>query len=1042
MKDWQGPAILIFNDAKFSDSDFNSLMQIRVGGKQDDDTKIGKHGLGFNSCYHFTDVPSFISGDYIAFLDPQEQFLSERGERGIKGSIPKNGISRKDHLVPFEGIEGIDFKSTFKGTLFRIPLRKKSSKISDSVTTTDVVFKLINNIKTNFSSQLLFLRNVEAIKMSYIPKEATKPQTIPLWETAIIGLDRNIRNKRKYVENGVTQIFQIEIETIDYSDGRQIDKQIDYWMIATSSQQNPKDSPLERYAKKYRLRVLGGIAALFKSLKYDDDYDEYKYDENNFVGIMYSFLSLPDITHLPVHLNGTWAQSSDRGRLLIEANDQPDLDRQKLNWNRHILLEFLPKLHCKLLKEIVDLRINLKEHPISKFWPFPPATRSCPKYAIEYGLKVLQQLLQNEDNFWSPDDDDRVDSLFKLLPRAQIYNLYSLLRNNWDELEVKSNCSIKSLIRLWPIWPTLPDVLQPEEETPLKPVSCGYTLPKNFKRYRTKKSKFYFEVQENIDRRIFNELNVPSRDLYSYTFEDVEFPEEYDHDYLKFLSDILNHPKIAQDLRDKRCFPSMNKKLKKITDLYDYNNIVFRTIFNENLDMFLHHDLLEHKRILSSIGFKGEINQETLTNCALKIDELHRKRRSPPNVLYRGIILIDHLYKNIDVLKLDEGIMRIKFVPISRDSGNHYSMNMNRLNRDRPQILGCFNDMILPKYREVAWSQMPLISEDVIPPSRVLQKYPLLGKPKVADVIEHLRFLYETLQYDDELRNWSETRFRHDVYEVYKWLEKECLDDDDLDLTEYIESSDPLFLNFNINQDPFDTGNWVSVEDLVLNRQPNEEKYVNPSLARYHTMLKRAGAKEVKRPNVKIDVRNHKDNRSTVFEFLLDQKFPLNDFTFIVNGERIKASRYMIAASSEFFREKFVSNPNLTSDTVKDVTPNSVRVLLRYLYDQSIDDAIKSLRDLHSDKSLIYKDLLKLANNYRLDHLKELMESKLSWLVTMSNVKEMKRFAETSDARQLEKYCDQYIIDNDLQTSIHTFVISDNFVIGRRFNDDYDGFWA
>src|SRR5688572_16006560 len=133
MKAWQGPAILIFNNAKFKESDFQSLMQIRVGGKQDDDTKIGKHGLGFNSCYHFTDVPSFISGDFIAFLDPQEKFLPIKDgmtQRGIIGPIPKDGIYQypgKDQLVPFMGIEGIDFQSTFEGTLFRIPLRNEPS---------------------------------------------------------------------------------------------------------------------------------------------------------------------------------------------------------------------------------------------------------------------------------------------------------------------------------------------------------------------------------------------------------------------------------------------------------------------------------------------------------------------------------------------------------------------------------------------------------------------------------------------------------------------------------------------------------------------------------------------------------------------------------------------------------------------------------------------------------------------------------------------------------------------------------------------------
>src|SRR6266511_2585258 len=99
------------------------------------------------------------------------------------------------------------------------------------------------------------------------------------------------------------------------------------------------NSQLKEYAKRYRLRVLGGVAAPLKS-------------SNDFKGRMYSFLPLPDTTNLPVHLNGTWAQGSDRGRLLIEEDDMPDIDHQKLNWNRHILLDFLPRLHCKLLIEL------------------------------------------------------------------------------------------------------------------------------------------------------------------------------------------------------------------------------------------------------------------------------------------------------------------------------------------------------------------------------------------------------------------------------------------------------------------------------------------------------------------------------------------------------------------------------------------------------------------------------------------------------------------------------------------------------------------
>jgi hypothetical protein len=438
MKAWQGPAVLIFNDAKFKDSDFKSLMQIRVGGKQNDDTKIGKFGLGFNSCYHFTDLPSFISGDSIAFLDPQEKFLPKnskgKSQRGIIGPIPQNGIRGyplEDQFAPFEGIEGIDFRSTFKGTLFRIPLRQQPSEISESTHTTVQVLNLIDNIKSNFSSQFVFLRNVETIEMSHIRDVTVPLQIHSLWNAKIIELSENMRDQRKRVNDGTFQIFHLKIKLIDNENY----KQNDHWIIATGAQQNPEDPQLKKYANQYRLRVLGGIAALLESSKTEN--------KKNFTGSMYSFFQLPDVTHLPVHLSGTWAQSSDRGRLLIEDDNLPDLDHQKLNWNRHILFDFLPKLYCKFLEGTIKLQesqqIDLRGHPIVLFWPFPSVSRNYPKYALEYSFKVLQYMLQNEDFIRSSIDDsfnenNHVEILFKLLRHEQVLELRDLLRKNWVEL--------------------------------------------------------------------------------------------------------------------------------------------------------------------------------------------------------------------------------------------------------------------------------------------------------------------------------------------------------------------------------------------------------------------------------------------------------------------------------------------------------------------------------------------------------------------------------------------------------------------------------
>ena len=37
--------------------------------------QTGKFGLGFNAVYHFTDLPSFVSGEYLVCFDPHAKFL-------------------------------------------------------------------------------------------------------------------------------------------------------------------------------------------------------------------------------------------------------------------------------------------------------------------------------------------------------------------------------------------------------------------------------------------------------------------------------------------------------------------------------------------------------------------------------------------------------------------------------------------------------------------------------------------------------------------------------------------------------------------------------------------------------------------------------------------------------------------------------------------------------------------------------------------------------------------------------------------------------
>ncbi len=70
MATWQGPALLSYNNAVFSPSDFKNISRIGQDSKLERPAATGRFGLGFNAVYHLTDVPSFASGDYIVLFDP------------------------------------------------------------------------------------------------------------------------------------------------------------------------------------------------------------------------------------------------------------------------------------------------------------------------------------------------------------------------------------------------------------------------------------------------------------------------------------------------------------------------------------------------------------------------------------------------------------------------------------------------------------------------------------------------------------------------------------------------------------------------------------------------------------------------------------------------------------------------------------------------------------------------------------------------------------------------------------------------------------
>jgi hypothetical protein len=84
MRELMGAAMVVYNDSVFSDGDFENIQSLGESGKRETLWKTGRFGVGFNSVYHVTDYPSFISRDRIVCFDPHATAIpgTNAGEPG------------------------------------------------------------------------------------------------------------------------------------------------------------------------------------------------------------------------------------------------------------------------------------------------------------------------------------------------------------------------------------------------------------------------------------------------------------------------------------------------------------------------------------------------------------------------------------------------------------------------------------------------------------------------------------------------------------------------------------------------------------------------------------------------------------------------------------------------------------------------------------------------------------------------------------------------------------------------------------------------
>ncbi len=349
---FQGPSLLIFNDAIFTETDFQSIQRIGDSLKKSEDTKakIGRFGIGFNAVYHWTDLPSFVSNKYLVMLDPQAKYLpnvnpSNPGKIIDFVKNPEILAQFGDQFSPYF-YNNNNFKKPFQGTLFRLPLRTaiqaETSLLSKRALSADNAKELFNSLQLEASAMLLFLKNVEKIAIQEWRDGEAAPT--PLFSCEVASPTAEMRQKRNLLSNqAVMAKSHQNVVAADYSLSISCQQQVD-----TSSSTDKSDSTSSggnsrstAYTEQWevsnqlggteanriagnpdnallRLIPWGGVAACVHSTAATTTNSNSNSNSSSNStatvrsGLAYCFLPLPVQTGLPVMVNGFFELSSNR----------------------------------------------------------------------------------------------------------------------------------------------------------------------------------------------------------------------------------------------------------------------------------------------------------------------------------------------------------------------------------------------------------------------------------------------------------------------------------------------------------------------------------------------------------------------------------------------------------------------------------------------------------------------------------------------------------------------------------------------------------
>ena len=366
----QGPALSVYNNKPFNQSDIAGIQNLGAGSKSEDQTKTGRYGVGFSCVYHLTDVPTFLTRvnneEVLCAFDPNCRFVPGATQE-YPGRMMKDIDSlRRKFPDVFTGYLEEYYDKT-RETLFRFPLRSKEmadrSKLSLSknqqplTISVDDVNVMFDKFKIDMSQSLLFLNSVEEISLKSVDKDTGVLKTsynikVEMSFEARQKRDRflatvkNISKKLKSHEIFVRAIDMIEVDyelKTNDSEGN-----MDTWHIVQRFGYNNKSVRTEDIL----LLPRAGVAYLKETNRQptsettDVSNVTTANQQSHHKCRIFCTLPLPIQTDLPVHINGHFALDHETRSSLSNY----ERGGCKTAWNIFLMTNIVAPAYCTLIE--------------------------------------------------------------------------------------------------------------------------------------------------------------------------------------------------------------------------------------------------------------------------------------------------------------------------------------------------------------------------------------------------------------------------------------------------------------------------------------------------------------------------------------------------------------------------------------------------------------------------------------------------------------------------------------------------------------------